>query len=1024
MEPSSLTDEGVDTALVTRRFTTPDVDPYDTVEWSRRDARAGDYFQANVEAPVGWTDGSIGVVAKLYFATVDGVKEDSVRQMVHRVVWKIMQEGLAQGHFGFEDGQSRERSTGDPLITDFAPDDPARVFYEELVYICLHQLAGFNTPTWCNLGVPSQAQCGHACYPLSVEDTMVEDGGAEGRGITNWWAKEALIFKSAGGSGINVSNIRGSMEPLSSGGVASGPLAYMRASNAGAETLKSGGKHRRAAKFVCMNDDHPDLLDFIECKVREDDHMRALAAAGINMNQFTPEGERNIAETTSFQSANHSVCVTDDFMDRATGGSRHPRTWSLLARVSGDIVDTIDAPDTLRKIAEAAWRCADPGLIFIDTINKWHTTPSLGPITTTNTCGEVTQNDDTACNLSALNVLKFIDFTSDPENGDGAISYDLKLDDFRHVVDVMATAMDIVCGFSELPTELITQNTRDLRQLGMGFTNLGAAIMAQGLPYDSDEGRDFAASITALLTGRVYSHSAKMAKQLGAFKHFEANAEPMLRVIAEHRTHLGDDKTGPVWYAAGIEWHNAQVMGEQVGYRNALATAMMPTGTVSFLLGASPEGSTGIEPVVALTTEKSLAAAGKMTLVNTSARLAGRALGYTDEEVAKFAEGDWLVCDDKDRAVFATALGSNSIAPMGHVRMVAAIQPFVSQAISKTVNVPEAATVEDMLEVYTEAWRSGVKVLSVYRDNSKSTQVLKAVEKQAVPVAFRVLSEEEGAETEFGVIKEVLAGDGHPQAADEPQERTPSLDDEIREQVDPRNRMPRTRSSITHKIHVRGSVVEHEGYVHAGVYPDGRLGELFIEGFGKQGSFTQNALSAWATAFSIALQYGVPMEVLCRKHAYVSDETGGIVVPDPAGEPLVLRECKSIVDYIARWLVAKFADVELQEELGVMTQAVKDKKAALLDAQYATGGVISEPISVGVDWGGGEEATLMPLGHMRRSDGSLFPIASMELNGLSIKSNGHATTPQAGPPCPVCSTSLQRTGACWTCICGFNTGCA
>lgn len=945
--------------LVCRHFTDGKKHPFDGVTWEVRDARAGSFFQSAVEVPDFWTDDSIGVVAKLYFVTVDGVRETSVRQMIHRVVGKITLEGIEQGHF---DSRVLRRGLGwaphetMAYVNGLLTDDPARIFYEELCHICLHQIAGFNTPTWLNIGAVGRKQCGHACYPLSIKDHMLGEDG-----IVDWWRKEAIIFKSGGGAGINLSNLRGSMEALSSGGVASGPLPYMRAANAGAETLKSGGVHRRAAKFVCLDDDHPDIEDFIWCKVREDEVMSSLMKSGHDLSIFSPEGERNVAEVTSFQSANNSVCITDAFM-RAV---ENDEDWNLIARTTGDVVKTVMACDLLKMIAEAAWRCADPGVMFIDTINRAHTTPSLGPVSTVNTCGEISQNDDTACNLAALNVLKFLDL-------DG-----FKINGFNHVVDVMMTAQDIVNGFSELPTERIQQNTRDLRQCGLGFTNLGAAIMAQGLPYDSDEGRDFAASVTALLTGRAYAHSARMAKKIGAFRHFKDNRGVMLRILMEQMNAIPRDRGG-IWQEAECEWTDAISIGQQYGYRNSLATAMMPTGTVSFLLGAD---TTGVEPPLALVTHKKLAAAGEMIMVNRSAHMAAAVLGgYSEANIKQMSEGDFSSISPEDLPVFATAMGQNSIAPMGHLRMVVAIQPFVSQAISKTTNLPNEATVEDIYDLYLQAWKSGVKVLSVYRDGSKATQVLTSMDKKKEEDVITELSDplDDGAIDDYVV------------------DRRSSIDEVIVRDVEPRNRMPRTRKSITHKIHVRSTMGEHEGYVTAGMYPDGRLGEMFIEGFGKQGSFTQNALAAWATDFSISLQYGVPMEVLCGKHAWVSDETGGIVVPPSDGTRMVITKCSSIVDYIARWLIAEFGSVDLQEQMGVMTDAVKTRKM--------------RDNGLGVDF----EEVETPV------------VFKRDVSAMSVSNgNGHGRSMSdiSGPPCSDCGSTMYRAGACWQCRCGNHTGC-
>lgn len=963
MEPTAT--PAATSAVIARHFTTPDVHPFDTVEWERRDAKAGDFFQANVEVPVTWSDDSIGVVAKLYFATVDGAREDSVKQMISRVVEKITREGIKQGHFSaapLDEGPTRHSMDGGLLYWG----QDAKIFADELTYICVHQLAGFNTPTWLNIGVPGRKQCGHACYPLSIDDHMIGENS-----ITEWWAKEAAIFKLGGGSGINLSRLRGSMEPLSTGGLASGPVVYIRPSNAGAETLKSGGAHRRAAKFICLDDDHPDLEDFIETKVREDRRMRLLAEAGVeDFSTFTTQGERNIAETTSFQSANHSVCVTDDFMRKASGKDRDS-THKLTARVTGETIKEVDARDLLDQIATAAHQCGDPGLIFIDTINAWHTTPSLGPVTTTNTCGEVTQNDDTACNLAALNVLNFLTNVPDPLS---TYAMSFKVDDFRCTIDVMTIAMDIVCGFSELPTAKIQQNTRDLRQLGMGLTNLGAAIMAQGYAYDSPEGRGFAKAVTALLTGRTYCMSTELARRLGPFKHFADNREAMLGVIDKHMEWLpvgeihADELAATIWMSALKDWEDARRGGHSQGFRNALATSMMPTGTVSFLLGCD---TTGIEPAFSLVTYKKLAAAGTMKMVNRSAHLGAQALGgYSDENLKAMADGDFSMVAPEDKATFATAVGENFVEPMGHVRMVAALQPFVSQAISKTTNLPEDVTIEEIKEIYVTAWSQGVKVLSVYRDNSKATQVLS---------------------TKSDGLKKV--------SAPEPDGKEPrGVDEVIASQVEPRKRMPRTRKSITHKIHIQSAMGEQEGYLTVGMYDDGRPGEIFIEGFGKHGGFTQNALGAWATDFSIGVQYGVPWEVLCRKHAFTSDETGGMVVPpsDLSEGMVPLRSCYSIVDYIARWLIATFGDVDFQEEMGVMTEEVKRRKTVALSVE-------PESLPFQVTATEAETVTIVPV------------LAS---------TNGHSRHLEPGPPCGTCGARMMRAGACWQCTqCGAHTGC-
>ncbi len=973
-QPAGGIVEEVGQPLVRRRFTKAGEDPFETVEWERRDAMAGDFFQSDVEAPMDWSNDSIGVVAKLYFATVDGVREDSVRQMIHRVVGKISSEGRKQGHL--------------------SDDDDHMIFYDELSYICLHQMAGFNTPTWLNIGVPGRRQTGHACYPLSVQDHMLGEDG-----IVDWWRKEAMIFKSGGGAGINLSRLRGSMETLSTGGKASGPIPYMRAANAAAETLKSGGAHRRAAKFLCLDADHPDIIEWIDCKPREDKVMLDLMATGHDLSIFTPDGERNVAEVTSFQSGNISVSASDALMEAV----ENDELWDLTARTTGEIISTHRARDIMKRIAQAAWQCADPGMIFIDTINRHHTTPSAGPITTVNTCGEICQNDDTACNLAALNILKFVKTGEDFEEPDDLSSV-LDADGFCHTVDVMMTAMDIVNGFSELPTERITERTRAMRQCGLGLTNLGAAIMAQGMPYDSDDARDFGSSVTALLTGRAYAHSAVMAKKLGAFGLFYDNRDVMLDVVGRQAVAVevkrNQNGIHSAWEAAHRQWFSAQAMALETGFRNSQVTAMMPTGTVSFLLGAD---TTGIEPAFSLVTHKQLAAAGKMRMVNQSARLGAQALGgYSDDNLLAMADGDFSCISEEDLPTFATAVGENSIAPMGHLRMVEELQRFTTQAISKTLNVPNSTTADEIMDLYVEAWKRGCKTISVYRDGSKATQVLSAAPKKDIvedEEAYDSLSVEH-TEGDKYVAESLAAITGQMSQA---------------QPMPVRRRLPRTRPrTVRHKISVQSSVGLHEGYISASFYADDTLGEVFLEGFGKMGGFTQNALSAWMTDLSIALQYGVPFDVLVRKHVGHSDETGGVVSPDPSGEPMVIRSCESIIDYVARWLVAEAGDIELQEELGVMTDAVKARKIASYTPgskiEFASGGFV-----------GPRSGPHEPRVHLDEVE--LMTPETWKAAGLAI-SNGHAReTTISAQSCPACSMPMRRTGTCLTCTsCGTSSG--
>lgn len=927
MEPTSIAAPAVEVRRVARRFTMVGQDVWDTVQWGRRDAQAGEFFQANVEAPVEWGDQAVGVVAKLYFATVDGVKEDSVKQLVGRVARTITYEGLKAGYFGDE---AKENDKGIIIFDNEGLTNQtkknAETFEEELIYIMLHQMAAFNTPVNLNFGVPGRKQVASACFLLSISDTMINENG-----ITEWWSKEARIFKGGAGSGINASNLRGSMEALSTGGVASGPCAYMRTADSGAGTLKSGGAHRRAAKMVCLDVNHPDIREFIWLKPREDERMRALIAAGFNLDPTTTEGEKTIAECTSCQNANLSVRISDEFMTAVETDA----DWELIARTDGEPIAVVKARDLFREIAEAAYRCGDPGLLFHDTINSWHTTPEKGPITTCNPCGETHLNDDSSCNLASINILKFIDKKA------------FRIDDFCHAVDVLTTAMDVTCGFSELPTEKIERNTRNLRQLGLGYANLGAALMVMGFPYDSDQGRDFASSITALLTGRAYMRSAELAEQLGPFAEWENNRERMMEVMFKHDGMLSTNKDG-IWGAARECWHDAIRKGQETGYRNSQASVVAPTGTTSFMMGCD---TTGGEPAMSLVGYKGLAAGGHMKMTNGSVEQALVNLGYSkaevDQSVTHLRLYDKLVgVREEHKTVFATALGDeNTISPEGHVKMLAVIQPFISGATSKTVNMPQGTTVEEIEEIYRLTHELGVKAVAVYREGSKATSVVTTKPKD--------------------VRAEPVKQDPE---AEEPMNYAP---------IGGRRRLPSERQSITHKFSIDG----YEGYVTAGMYPDGSLGEIFLTDIGKEGSTIRGMMGAWATAISIALQYGVPLEVYARKFTHMRFE------PEGQTENPEIRTARSLVDYIMRWLISRFADEGLCEEFGVLTPAVKKRLTERFD-------------------GASEE--------------SQGPIAVS-----AVSTNGHHKhQPElSGPVCGDCGNLMQRAGTCFTCICGNSTGC-
>lgn len=921
--------------LIGRFLTTEGVDPADQIEWEIRDSVPGGEESkrvCNITVPKEWGQQALDIAVKLYLAEGDDYKETSIRQLIHRVVKKITEEGILAGYFG-EPRELDERG-----IVGLEADDPAKIFYDELMTICLHQLATFNSPVWFNIGRKDRPQCPSACFLLGVDDTS--------ESIMEWARNEAFIFKAGAGSGVNVSKLRGSTEKLSTGGESSGPISFMRVTNAVSETFKSGGTTRRAARMVQLDADHPDIEDFISCKPREEERLEVLGKSGVNIG-FDRDGERNVAEVTSYQGANNSIRVTDEFMRAAQTNEN----WPLSARKIfheddglAKVLKSVQAGDLLQKIAVAAHTCADPGIMFHDTINSWHTTPADGPIRTSNPCGETHLPDNSSCNLASVNTLKFLreDGTMDVEK-------------LRHVVDVMTVAMDILVEFCELPTELLTERTKKFRWLGLGSSNMGAAIMAQGFPYDSDEARDFAASFMALETGRCYRMSAKLAEKVGPFAGYEENSEAMLDVMDRHHSFLPSDEPTDLWQAAREDWVDVLCLGQSHGFRNAQATVIAPTGTTSFVMGCD---TTGVEPMWGLITYKDLAGGGSMIIINSTVKRAASLLGgYSEENLLSMADGDFSSIAEEDQAIFH---GANEISAEGHIRMIASIQPFISGAASKTINLPSSATVEEIRECYELAWRLGVKCISVYRDGSKVRQVLSSKPK----------------------VEETPIQNSAPH---------PPIDypDEIEKMVPGpvRRRLPRTRSSITHKIHVRGQLGDHEGYVTLGSYPDGTVGEMFLEGFGRLGGFTQNALSAWATSVSVGLQYGVPLEVLVRKFVGHSDETGGMVVPEKDGPPLLIRSCDSIIDYIARWIISQFGSVDLCEELGVMTDAVKERKSVDV---YEADQIIDEISSA-----------------------------------ISSNGNGHAKSVEMrADSCLSCMIPMQRTGSCWTCSqCGSTSGC-
>jgi ribonucleoside-diphosphate reductase alpha chain len=936
-----------DALEIKRFFTTPGTHPFDAVEWELRDARIGHgdrvaFEQQNVEFPKSWSQNATNIVAQKYFRGQLGnpAREHSVKQMISRVAGTIAGWGSQRGYF--------------------ASAEDAETFEHELTHILLHQMAAFNSPVWFNVGFEEHPQCS-ACFILSVEDTM--------ESILDWNTKEGNIFRGGSGSGINLSKIRGSMEPLAKGGTASGPVSFMRGADSWAGTIKSGGKTRRAAKMVVLDVDHPDIREFIWCKAKEEDKAEALRDAGFDMS-IDGDGFKSI----QYQNANNSVRVTDEFMQAVEDGGE----WHLTARATGEPVgEPIQARELMREIAEAAYRCADPGVQYDTTINRWHTSPNSGRINASNPCSEYMHVDDSACNLASLNLMRF-------RRADGT----LDVASFEHAVDVILLAQEIVVGPSSYPTEQIGANARAFRQLGLGYANLGAYLMSNGMPYDSDSGRETAAAITALMTGRAYRRSAEIAAAQGPYERYEENREAHNHVMRMHRDasyvipeHESADEE--LLTAARRSWEEAVELGERHGYRNAQATVLAPTGTISFLMDCD---TTGVEPDFSLVKFKELVGGGQMTIVNRTVPQALQTLGYSETQVeqieAHLAEHGTIVGApgllEEHMQVFDVAVGERAISHMGHIKMMGAVQPFISGAISKTVNLPQEATVEDIADAYTQAWRLGVKALAIYRDGSKTAQALRTDAQNGVqePVDIDALLE---------------------------QART-----EARAEVGPqRKRMPVERQSITHKFSIAG----HEGYITAGMYSDGSVGEIFLTDIGKEGSTLRGMMNSFATAISISLQYGVPLETLVQKFSYMRFEPEGIT-QNPE-----IPFAKSMPDYIMRWLASRFLDTDAQEELGILTPQVRARQAAQEAAQSFGSSDTAGPAAPAA-----ESAPPASAGGNGGNGGSSAPAASFtdtppvvpaRLQGLDL-----------GPACGQCGGMMQRTGSCYTCSsCGNNTGC-
>jgi len=845
-----------------RYFTREGVHPFDEVQWEQRDAvipnykEGGNAFeQRDVEFPTTWSQNATNIVAQKYFRGTLGTseRESSVRQLVGRVVDTVTGWGRNGGYF--------------------ASEQDAQVFSEELSHLLVTQKASFNSPVWFNLGVPGMSAQASACFILAVDDHMSS--------ILNWYVEEGTIFKGGSGSGINLSTLRSSKERVNGGGTASGPVSFMRGADASAGTIKSGGKTRRAAKMVILNADHPDVRDFIWCKAHEEQKARALRDAGFDMDLDGVD-----SYSIQYQNANNSVRVSDEFM-RAY---EQDQDWKLKSVTTGETVETVRAREITREVAQAAWECADPGMQYDTTINEWHTCPASGRINASNPCSEYMHLDNSACNLASLNLMKFID-----EDG----TFDVK--SFRKAVEVVFTAQEIIVGPADYPTDRIGANARAYRQLGLGYANLGALLMARGLPYDSDGGRAWAGAITALMTGQAYRTSARIAEAMGPFEGYAPNADAMIRVMRKHRSAAdeidGDLVPEAVLTAAKQSWDDAITFGAKHGYRNAQATVLAPTGTIGLMMDCD---TTGIEPELALVKTKKLVGGGTMQFVNQTVPRALQRLGYdasqVEDIVAYIAEHN-SVADaphlrDEHQPVFDTAMGEQPIHYMGHVRMMAAAQPFISGAISKTVNMPEHVTVEEVEQLFVESWRLGLKAVAIYRDNCKVAQPMSADKKKTA--------------------------------------RAPEPADLARPE---RKRLPSLRPSTTRSFQVGDA----EGYITAGMYPDDGLGEIFLK-TSKQGSTLSGVMDAFAIAVSIGLQYGVPLESFVSKFINMKFEPSGMTNDSD------IRFATSLVDYVFRRLALDHLPLDQREALGI--RSIDERKlTAAADAAEKLGTTVEEVVA-------------------------------------------------------------------------------
>ncbi len=956
---------------IRRHFTTADTHPYDRVVWERRDARITNYRdgsvafeQLAVEVPEDWSLNATNILAQKYFRGTPGTSERewSLRQVADRVVDTVAAWGVKDGYF--------------------VDDEEADAFRAELKHLIVHQMAAFNSPVWFNIGVAGVPQQGSACFILSVDDTMDS--------ILNWYTEEGVIFKGGSGAGVNLSRIRSSHELLKGGGTASGPVSFMRGADSSAGTIKSGGKTRRAAKMVILDADHPDIEDFIWCKAIEERKARVLRDAGFDMDL---DGKDSIS--LQYQNANNSVRVTDEFMEAVIAGD----DWSLTSRGDGETIRTVPARELFRQFAQAAWECADPGMQFDTTINRWHTASNTGRINGSNPCSEYMHLDNSACNLASLNLMKFLR---------DDLSFDVV--GFRSAVEVIFTAQEIIVGNADYPTEKIAENSRRFRELGIGYANIGALLMAQGLPYDSDEGRAWAGAITALMTGHAYATSARTAARMGPFAGYHENVEPMTNVLRMHRDAVADIDEEQVptelLSAAQEAWDLAVELGEQYGVRNSQASVLAPTGTIGLLMDCD---TTGVEPDLGLVKTKKLVGGGTMSIVNQTVPRALTRLGYSpdqvDEIVAYIDEHKSIVgapyLAPEHLPVFACSMGDNTIHYLGHVRMMGAVQPFISGAISKTVNLPEDVSVEDVEQLHIDAWRLGIKAVAVYRDNCKVAQPLSTTKKDGAAEDLAADEPAAGSEAEAHArelsakIAELEAALVHEQSRTQETLVVGAV----------RERLPRRRKSSTFSFRV----ADCEGYVTVGEYEDGRPGEVFMK-VSKQGSTLAGIMDAFSISVSLGLQHGVPLSTYVRKYANMRFEPAGIT-DDPD-----LRIATSLVDYIFRRLAVDYLPLEERAELGILSTAER-----------------MQPTLPGV-----EETSTPSSGIVEAVD----PVISTVIDASApAVAEQVAPTAQAGPAvsdgplaraeqrdapyCYQCGNAMQRAGSCYVCAsCGTTSGCS